>query len=139
MKKLFVTIIAMFTMSTFAQQSNKNKFPSVVVEQTINVNVDSAFNYIVPVKLEHIFKRYKNLPAVVKTDEKQKWFTPGLTRTVFFEDGSTAHETLLTVSPSESFSYKVENIPAHRIVLSNSKVEVSDNLKLFYTVIFKFV
>jgi hypothetical protein len=76
---------------------------------TINAPTDKAFNYIVPVDLAHIFKRYKGLPAIVKTNETEKWLKGGLTRTVFFEDGSTSKESLLTVVPAISFSYKIED------------------------------
>ena len=89
-------------------QSNR-KFPQTKIVMTINAPIDSAFNYIVPVDLSHIFKKYKNLPAIIKTDETEKWIKAGLTRTVYFEDGSTSKETLLTVVPHSSFSYKIEN------------------------------
>ena len=88
---------------------SKKKYPQVKIMETVNAPIDSAFNYIVPVDLPHIFKKYKNLPAIIKTDEKEKWFKAGLTRTVYFEDGSTSKETLLTVVPHSSFSYKIEN------------------------------
>lgn len=106
----FLMTIAMIigiTGITFAQ-SNK-KFPQTKIVMTINAPIDSAFNYIVPVELSHIFKKHKNLPAIIKTDEKEKWFKAGLTRTVYFEDGSTSKETLLTVVPHTSFSYRIED------------------------------
>ena len=89
-------------------QSGK-KFPQTKITMTIDAPTDSAFNYIVPVDLSHIFKKYKNLPAITKTDEAEKWIKAGLTRTVYFEDGSTSKETLLTVIPHTSFSYRIEN------------------------------
>ena len=89
-------------------QSSK-KYPQTKIVMTINAPIDSTFNYIVPVDLSHIFKKYKNLPAIIKTDETEKWIKAGLTRTVYFEDGSTSKETLLTVVPHSSFSYKIEN------------------------------
>ena len=92
---------------TFAQ--NSKKVPQTKIVMTINAPIDSAFNYIVPVDLSHIFKKYKNLPAITKTDEQEKWIKAGLTRTVYFEDGSTSKETLLTVVPHTSFSYRIEN------------------------------
>jgi hypothetical protein len=92
---------------SFAQSGKK--FPETKIVMTINASIDSAFNYIVPVELSHIFKRHKNLPAIIKTDEKEKWFKSGLTRTVYFEDGSTSKETLLTVVPNTSFSYRIED------------------------------
>ncbi len=91
----------------FAQNTGKVAQTKVIV--TIDAPIDSTFNYIVPIDLPHIFKRYKGLPAVVKTNETEKWIKGGLTRTVFFDDGSTSKESLLTVVPNTSFSYKIEN------------------------------
>lgn len=91
----------------FAQSGKK--FSQIKIVSTINAPIDMAFNYIVPVDLSHIFKEYKNLPAIVKTDESEKWIKAGLTRTVYFEDGSTSKETLLTVKRHSSFSYKIED------------------------------
>lgn len=107
---IFLMIIGLtigFTAIALAQ--NNKKFPQIKIVMTINARIDSAFNYIVPIELSHIFKKHKNLPAIIKTDEKEKWFKAGLTRTVYFEDGSTSKETLLTVVPHSSFSYKIEN------------------------------
>ncbi|MBC3539010.1 SRPBCC family protein [Rufibacter sp. H-1] len=91
----------------FAQSNGE--FPQTKVTATINAPLDSAFNYIVPVDLAHIFKRYGRLPAIVRTDEKEKWIRAGMSRTVFFEDGSTSKESLLTVVPHTSFSYRIES------------------------------
>lgn len=109
MTTFFMTIALTIgiTEITFAQSSKK--FPQTKIVMTINAPIDSAFNYIVPIELSHIFKKHKNLPAIIKTDEKEKWFKAGLTRTVYFEDGSTSKETLLTVVPHTSFSYRIED------------------------------
>jgi len=91
---------------TYAQ-SNK-KVPQTKIIMTINVPIDSAFNYIVPVDLSHIFKRYKSIPGITNTSITEDWKKPGLVRTVYFEDGSSSKESLLTVVPNSSFSYKNE-------------------------------
>ncbi|RBL94095.1 SRPBCC family protein [Chitinophaga flava] len=96
-----------FTSIAFAQSNSK--VAQIKIEATVNASAESTFIYIVPVSLPHIFKRYKKFPAIVKTDEPEKWTKPGLSRTISFEDGSTAKESLLTVTPYSSFSYKVEN------------------------------
>ena len=93
----------------FAQATAAKPAPQVTVTVLITAPIDKAFNYIVPVDLAHIFKRYKRLPGVLKTDETETWIKSGLTRTVFFDDGSTARETLLSVVDPASFSYKIEN------------------------------
>jgi Polyketide cyclase / dehydrase and lipid transport len=100
---LFMGIAGMVT-----AQSDK-KVPQTKVIMTINAPIDTVFRYIVPVELSHIFKRYKRFPAITKTSNEEVWIKPGMSRTVFFEDGSTSKETLLTVVPSTSFSYHIEN------------------------------
>ncbi len=109
--KKMTTLSMLFVLATsFGTMAIVQKnYPQTKVVVIVNAPIDNAFNYIVPVKLEHIFKKYKNLPAIVKTDEKEKWMKAGLSRTVYFEDGSTAKETLLTVVPHTSFSYRIEN------------------------------
>jgi hypothetical protein len=97
--------IGVFSLA-FAQTKN---VPQVKIMMTINSPTDTAFSYIVPVKLAHIFKKYKRFPAITKTNETELWYKAGLTRTVYFEDGTTAQESLISVEPSKSFSYKIEN------------------------------
>ena len=89
-------------------QSNK-KVPQTKIIMTINVPIETTFNYIVPVDLSHIFKRYKSISGITNTSIIEGWTKPGLVRTVYFEDGSTSKESLLTVVPYSSFSYKIED------------------------------
>lgn len=121
--KLLLIILGLTMYNTeiiFAQ--NDENFPQTKIVMIINAPINNAFNYIVPIELSHIFKKYKNLPAIIKTDETEKWITPGLSRTVTFEDGSTSKETLLTVVPNSSFSYKIENFTSQLRFLAK-KVE----------------
>lgn len=108
MTNFLMTIGVTVCIAGIAFNQRNQKYPQVKIVMTINSPVDSAFSYIVPVSLAHIFKRYKNFPAITKTDETEKWIKGGLTRTIYFEDGSTSKETLLTVVPYSSFTYKVE-------------------------------
>jgi len=92
-------------------QSQGEKKPlssSVLVEIEIDAPIEESFEYIVPVELSHIFKRYKNLPAIVRTSNTEVWDQAGMQRTVYFEDGNTAEEYLLAVNPHADFSYKIE-------------------------------
>ena len=109
MTTFLMTLGLAISLSGVAFAQSSKKFPQTKIVMTINVPIDSAFNYIVPVDLSHIFKRHKNLPAIIKTNETEKWIKAGLTRTVYFEDGSTSKETLLTVVPHTSFSYQIED------------------------------
>lgn len=84
-----------------------NKQIDILVTTTIDAPRERCFAYIVPVSLSHIFHRYLAVPGVVRTDESQAWISPGLSRTVYFDDGSTAKEELLSVVHSDSFSYRI--------------------------------
>lgn len=79
----------------------------IVVHTTVAAPARKCFDYIVPVELGHIFRPYLFLPGVKHTDEAERWFTPGLSRTVYFTDNSKATEELLTVEASRSFTYKI--------------------------------
>ncbi|VXC05208.1 conserved hypothetical protein [Flavobacterium sp. 9AF] len=85
-----------------------NNSPEVTLVTTINSQIDRAFNYIAPINIMHIFRGNKIIPAVIDTSIKQGWNKAGLHRTVFFKDGSSAQESLLTVNAPVSFSYKSE-------------------------------
>jgi len=85
------------------------KNPEIIVVVTIDSNIDQAFNYIAPINLMHIFRGNAIIPAIVDTSVKQGWDIAGLQRTVYFADGSTSQESLLTVNAPTSFSYKNEH------------------------------
>lgn len=108
MTTIWVTLALVIGFSGFTYAQSNKKYPEVKITMIINAPIDSAFNYILPVDLTHIFKKYKRFPAIIKSNETEFWNKAGLTRTVFFEDGTTAQETMLSVIPSKSFSYKIE-------------------------------
>lgn len=88
----------------------KELSPGIInVSTNISRSPEDCFDYIVPVPLPRIFKRFLVIPAVVKTDEKEMWMKAGLTRTVYFSDGSTASERLETVNRPKSFTYTIWN------------------------------
>ena len=81
----------------------------IIVRITIAAPPSRCFDYIVPIELSHIFQPYLLLPGVKRTDEAERWFTPGLARTVYFTDGTKAKEELLTVESPHSFTYKISD------------------------------
>src|SRR6478735_12572693 len=85
------------------------KSPETKIVITINTQIDKAFNYIAPINLMHIFRGNALIPAIVDTSVKEGWNKAGLKRTVYFKDGSTSQESLLTVNSPVSFSYKNED------------------------------
>lgn len=91
-----------------AKEKNQKNHPTILVSIDIDSPVKQSFEYIVPIDLSHIFKRHKNLPAIVSTSNGETWYEPGMHRTVYFEDGNTAQEYLLTVNPHTDFSYRID-------------------------------
>ncbi|SDP54556.1 Polyketide cyclase / dehydrase and lipid transport [Mucilaginibacter sp. OK268] len=83
--------------------------PEITVVVIIDSPIDQAFNYIAPVNLVHIFRGNAIIPAIIDTSVKQGWNKAGLRRTVYFADGSTSQESLLTINAPMSFSYKNEH------------------------------
>ena len=104
-----ITLLILIFMTTIQIQAQGKSYPKT----TISVDIQSTlspketFEYIVPMDLEHIFKPYKNIPGVDSTGNKQAWYKPGMSRTVFFDDGTSSKETLLSVTPHSAFTYKV--------------------------------
>ncbi|WP_429401487.1 SRPBCC family protein [Mucilaginibacter lappiensis] len=90
-------------------QMTTPKNPEITVVVTIDSPIDQAFNYIAPINLMHIFRGNAMIPAIVDTSVKAGWNKAGLQRTVYFADGSTSQESLLTVNAPTSFSYKNEH------------------------------
>ncbi len=109
MKAFWITLVLAIGFSGIAYAQRNKKCPQTTVIMTVDSPIDSVFNYIVPIDLSHIFKRFKNLPGITNTSIKEDWIKPGLSRTIYFDHGSTSKESLLTVIPYTSFSYKNEN------------------------------
>lgn len=102
--------------------------PVARVVETINVPIGVAFSYIQPVPLHIIFPGYHSIPAIVKTDEAEKWTKAGLSRTVTFADGNTATESMQYVDYPNYFSYQITNFSSEGL---NSLVERVDGAWVF--------
>jgi len=81
----------------------------IVTKTQIAGNIKDVFQFIVPIDLNLIFKKKGIIPDVKKTSNTEKWYKAGMTRTVLFEDNSTATEKLIDVSEFSSFSYNITN------------------------------
>jgi len=93
------------------------------VVMTISAQIDKVFHYIAPINLMHVFRGNAMIPAIVDTSIKEGWNKPGLTRTVFFKDGSTSQESLLTVQAPNSFSYKNEHFTSKVLAFLLKRLE----------------
>lgn len=109
--------------TTSKQTKSFKKNPEVTIVMTINSQIDRAFNYIAPINVMHIFRGNAMIPAVVDTSIKQGWNKAGLQRTVYFADGSTSQESLLTVNAPNSFSYKNEHFTSKVLAALLKRIE----------------
>jgi hypothetical protein len=80
---------------------------NIVVSNTISENIENVFKYVVPIDLHIIFKKKGFIPGVISTSNKEKWYVPGMSRIVMFDDGSSVFEKLTGVLEFESFTYKI--------------------------------
>jgi hypothetical protein len=84
------------------------KYPQTTVVMTINVPANEAFEYIAPIYLPRIFPGTLLIPGINDTTINKGWNKAGLSRTIYFKDGTTSKETMLTYNSPQSFSYKNE-------------------------------
>lgn len=89
-------------------QNRDQDNPQTVVVMTVGAPIETAFHYIAPINLMHIFRGSALIPAIVDTSIKEGWNKAGLRRTIYFKDGTTSEESLLTMDSPTSFSYKNE-------------------------------
>ncbi len=104
-----VTLLSLIIMATTFVKAQGKNYPETVVSVDIESTLSpkETFEYIVPIPLEHIFQPYKNIPGIDSTSNKEPWYRSGMRRTVYFDDGTSSEETLLSVTPHTGFTYKV--------------------------------
>jgi hypothetical protein len=111
-------------MSTSSDTNSRSeKSPETKVVMVIHAQIDKAFHYIAPINLMHILRGNAMIPAIVDTSIKEGWNRAGLTRTVFFKDGSTSEESLLTVQAPRSFSYRNEHFTSKVLAFLLKRLE----------------
>ena len=67
---------------------------------------EQVFEYVLPVDLSTVIKRWGPLPGVKGVrDQSGEWDHVGATRTILLEDGSEAQEKLVTYNPPHHFGY----------------------------------
>jgi hypothetical protein len=84
------------------------KYPQTTVTTIVNAPIGQAFDYIAPIYLPHIFPGAGLIPGITDTSVREGWNQPGVSRIVYFADGSTCQETMLSYNGPTSFSYKNE-------------------------------
>ncbi|KFF03212.1 SRPBCC family protein [Flavobacterium reichenbachii] len=96
-------------MKTQTTTPASGKYPQTTVVIVVDATIEKAFNYIAPIYLPHIFPGAGLIPGIKDTSVNEGWNKAGLNRTVYFADGSTSQETMLTYVEAKSFTYKNEN------------------------------
>ncbi|MEO6980046.1 MAG: SRPBCC family protein [Mucilaginibacter sp.] len=114
-----------------SKERSKIDKPTARILATVKAPIKVAFDYIQPVPLDIIFPGYHNIPAIIKTDEKELWITPGKSRTVTFADGNSAFESMLHVDYPNYFSYKLERFSSENL---NSLVDRVDGAWVFIAI-----
>jgi len=104
-----LSILSFMNTTLYQQTEAKKEYPhaTVTVDIQSKKSLQQTFEYVVPMDLEHIFEPYKNIPGVDSSNNKKPWYTPGMKRTVYFDDGTLAEETLLSLTPHKNFTYCV--------------------------------
>lgn len=91
------------------QTESTAAYPKTTVTMTINAPAKAAFDYLAPINLMRIFPGTSFIAGVADTSVKAGWNKAGMSRTIFFKDGTTSQETLLTWDAPRSFSYTNRN------------------------------
>lgn len=89
--------------------------------RTYPVSPQDAFDWLLPAPLPMIFSRcYAVVPAINRTEGSGVWATVGQSRRIFMAGGGRLTETLLTVDPFESFTYRLSDITGPTSLIATS-------------------
>lgn len=107
-------LVFLFGGLLISQPPAHSPFPSRPVPHTtvvlmINAPVERVFDYVLPIDLAPIFKSVRGIPAVKGTSSVAGWDRIGLTHTVYFDTGDTAHEALTHYQRPAAFAYRVSH------------------------------
>ncbi|MEJ7558566.1 MAG: SRPBCC family protein [Pedobacter sp.] len=103
--------------------SASSKYPQTTVTAIVDAPIGQAFDYIAPIYLPRIFPGAGLIPGITNTSINEGWNKAGLSRTVYFADGSTSQETMLTHNAPTSFSYKNVNFTSPVLGALMSRLE----------------
>lgn len=94
---------------------------TVFAETTVETDIHTTFEAIVPIDLAKIFTGHWFLPAVQSTKNVTgAWDAEGQSRTVCLSDGSEAQEKLVSYVLPKSFSYKISGFTGSLKYLAKS-------------------
>ena len=99
-----------------------SKYPQTTVTVIVDAPIGHAFDYIAPIYLPRIFPGAGLIPGITNTSING-WNKAGLSRTVYFADGSTSQETMLTHHAPTSFSYKNDHFTSPVLGALMSRLE----------------
>jgi hypothetical protein len=99
------------------------KNPHTTITAIVQAPIEQAFNYIAPIYLPHIFPGTGPIAGIAGTSVDAGWNKAGLSRTIYFKDGSTTQETMLKWNAPTSFGYKNENFTSPALKHTTIRVE----------------
>jgi hypothetical protein len=96
-------------MKTAITKTAGSNHPSTTIITIVKAPIDQAFHYIAPIYLPRIFPGAGPIAGISDTSINEGWNKAGLSRIIYFKDGTTSQETMLTFNAPTSFSYQNEN------------------------------
>jgi hypothetical protein len=110
-------------MKTEIKKTANNKYPSTTITAIVKAPIDQAFHYIAPIYLPHIFPGAGPIAGIAGTSMDGGWTRAGLSRTIYFKDGTTSQETMLTWNAPTSFSYQNENFTSPILAFTTLRLD----------------
>jgi hypothetical protein len=90
--------------------------PYVTVSRTIFAPIEKTFDRTIAIPLPLIFPRVGEAPGIVESSVTTDWTRTGQTRVNTLDDGTTSHETMLSVIRPHSFSYRNDQLTSPALI-----------------------
>lgn len=106
---VFVLFPLLALVLSASAQDSVVKGIGATVQTTVSLPPAQAFQRLVPIPLELIFRASRGVPAITGTSVVTPWNAVGQSRRVYFETGDSARETITAYREGEYFAYRVED------------------------------
>lgn len=110
-------------MKTAIKKPETRKNPHTTIIATVQAPIGRTFEYIAPIYLPHIFPGTGPIAGIAGTSVDAGWNKAGLSRTIYFKDGTTTKETMQKWNAPSNFAYKNEEFTAPALKYTAIRVE----------------
>ncbi|WP_134088022.1 SRPBCC family protein [Olivibacter sp. XZL3] len=110
-------------MKTAIKKTEVRRNPHTTIIATMQAPIEQAFDYIAPIYLPHIFPGTGPIAGIAGTSVDAGWNKAGLSRTIYFTDGTTTKETMLQWNAPTHFAYKNEEFTSPALKYTAIRVE----------------